>query len=46
MTEVVLLKMSLHHNRYIFIGVSEILQIYFDISQELIILGEYRNDWD
>ena len=47
MTEVVLLKLSLRHNRYyIFLGVSEILHVYFDISQELIVLGEYRNDRD
>ena len=46
MMEVVLLKLSLRLNRYIVIRVSEILQIYFDISQELIVLGEYHNDRD
>jgi hypothetical protein len=46
MTEVVPLKFPHCHIKYIVIGISKILQINFDIPQELVILGEYCNDRD
>ena len=46
MAQVVLSKLPLHHIRYIVVWASVILQIYFDITKELVVLSEYRNDWD
>ena len=46
MTQVVLFKLSPHCIRQIVICVSVILQMHFDVMQELVVLGEYRNDGD
>ena len=43
---VVLVKLPHRCVNYIVIGVSVILQMYFDITQELVILGEDRNNGD
>ena len=44
--QVVLVKYSLCLIRYIVIRDSEILQIYFHVTQELVVFGKYRNDRD
>ena len=46
MMKVVLFKLPSCDVRYIIIGVSVILQMYLDISQELVILGEDHDDRD
>jgi hypothetical protein len=47
MTQVVLFKLPLCLVRYsIIIWVSVILQVPFDITQELVVLGEYYDDRD
>ena len=44
--KVVLVKLLHCLIKYIVIRISEILQMYFDIAQELVILGEDRNNGD
>ena len=46
MAQVVLFKLPLHRIRYIIVWVSVILQMYFDVTNELVVLSEYRNDWN